>query len=164
MYHSKIGANSSRIPNSEWSGCGFSKTYLNLFPTVADKTKTTEINGTTIETGNGVIAGPSSSNEDNDINNGDHENGHGHDDGGNNLSGPGAGRYGQIKTHHPHPHYSLGHQQSNLLDFGALRPDSDNPPTDLASLFIQNGLGKYIGKDIKYVRIKTLRKNRYVYT
>jgi len=100
------------VPTSEWSGCGFSKTYMNLFP--AD----TAINGT--EDGAAWMGDGGQMDQQNDKN--------------------GKTKDGSVvKSHNP-----LGHQQSNLLDFAATRPNPDKPPTDLASLFIQNGLEKYI--------------------
>jgi len=106
MYNSKLGPN-PRVPTSEWSGCGFSKTYTNLFPNNDASGNEGGWNGDANDQGN-------------------NDKGH-------------SSKSGVVKSHLP-----LGHQQSNLLDFAASRPNPDNPPTDLPSLFIQNGLEKYI--------------------
>jgi hypothetical protein len=142
MYQTKIGNNASpRVPNPEWSGCGFSKTYMNLFP--ADKPNGVGASGNSIckDSGNGSIEDnwrSSTTRSDNNSNGGTLFQSKGTAVT-KSASGKDAG--GQHKTHAP-----LGQQQSNLLDFATTRPQNDTPAKDLAGLFCENGLGRYCGK------------------
>lgn len=124
MYNSKIGPNRTRVPNSEWAGCGFSKTHLNLFP-VDDKNKDKQTNEDVTVTENAT--------------------GQNINDSGDAASGQTTGKRGQRTN------FELGpHQQSNLLDFGGPR-HSSAPPKDLSTLFIQNQLEKYIGEKFSHI-------------
>jgi hypothetical protein len=119
MYEAKIGPH-TRVPTSEWSGLGFSKTHLSLFPTKNNETKTGSQDG-------------------------DNEAMGGEDEGLNSWTR--KGNTNEVTTKDG-GHKTLGHQKSNLFDFA--RPQSSQnssaPPKDLTSLFIENGLEKYLGK------------------
>ncbi|ODM97779.1 Protein bicaudal C 1 [Orchesella cincta] len=134
MYNAKIGPN-PRVPNPEWSGCGFSRTHLSLFPQNECNTARAGIDGGDSKTSINDDEKPSSSGVSwTDANN---TNGEGSTNVGNTTSS----KTKDCTSIHKPP---LGHQQSNLLDFSASRTTIDRKLTDLPSLFIENGLEKYI--------------------
>ncbi|CAL8113922.1 unnamed protein product [Orchesella dallaii] len=136
MYNSKIGPN-PRIPTAEWAGCGFSRTHLNLFPQEECNTALPVIDGGDSKANNNDDEKPSSSGLSwtdasiKELNSGE----------GGTASNTTASKPKDCSTIHKPP---LGHQQSNLLDFSVSRTTIDRKLTDLPSLFIENGLEKYI--------------------
>jgi len=148
MYNAKIGPN-PRVPNAEWSGCGFSRTTLSLFPqeecnnttragVEGSESKTSSSNDDEKPSSSGVVAWTTeAASSSSDLNS--NSNGEGSAVGGNTTSNNNKSK-DCTSIHKP-----LGHQQSNLLDFSASRTTTiDRKLTDLPSLFIANGLEKYI--------------------
>ncbi len=140
MYQAKIG-NHPRIPKSEWSGYGFSKTHMNLFPTQeaelgspsTDPTNNANDSGVHEEINNNSIWTTTGTSE-----------------------SSGSSTCGSLKEKFQKtpeaggpmiPNKTpLGPQTSNLLDFTSARASTDvSLATDLPALFVQNGLEKYIG-------------------
>lgn len=146
MYNSKVGPN-PRVPTAEWSGFGFSRTHLSLFPQEPDNNnctttsvgvdggeakiihvdgkKTSSLAGWT----DSEMAAAGSINNNNNETKG--------------VDSPTAAA-GKPKEGAPKP--PLVPQHSNLLDFSASRTSIDTKPaTDLPTLFLENGLDKYVG-------------------
>lgn len=149
MYNAKIGPN-PRIPNAEWAGCGFSRTHLSLFPQQEGDSASSAVrnDGGDSKAANGIeeekqtsssTAGAwtesdgATSTTNVDTKTGD----------GNNVNSSTSNKSKDCSSNiHQKP--PLVPQQSNLLDFAASRTTIDRKFTDLPSLFIENGLEKYI--------------------
>lgn len=158
MYNAKIGPN-PRIPNAEWAGCGFSRTHLSLFPQEADSASTAvrNDNGGDTKAANGTEEDKQTSSSTagawtesdgaTSTNNVDTKTGDG-----NNANSSTSNKTKDCSNVHQKP--PLVPQQSNLLDFAASRTTIDRKLTDLPSLFIENGLEKYIRKTCKQLTSK----------
>ena len=139
MYYSKVGP-SPRTPTGEWVGCGFSKTHLSLFPTTSSEKKdgTDEPNDDDrsvhskdhddkIKTNNNNCLDP----EDKD----------------DNYTATTPVNNSRIMT--SNGKLLLTPQHSNLLEFASPRSKQrfSAQPTDLGSIFLEQGLEKYIGME-----------------
>ena len=155
MYHQKM-TTQPRAPNSEWSGYGFSKTHLSLFPSHETGTGTTstdtnnssnndsgvheELNNNSVWNSSSGAGDSSSSSASSSTSGSLHEKlSQQGSETGSTMTGSGTGSMISGKT-------PLGPQTSNLLDFASSRASTDVSAPDLGSLFIQHGLEKYIGK------------------
>lgn len=145
MYNAKIGPH-PRIPTSEWAGCGFSKTHLSLFPHEGETFSSSRSGGDGLESNSNAaeegksscaIAVPWPETEavssiiaeiaSEDVS----------------AVAPTNTKAKECIVMHQKP--PLVPQQSNLLDFAASRATLiDRKATDLPSMFIENGLEKYI--------------------
>jgi len=138
MYHARIGSG-PRVPTSEWSGCGFSKTHTSLFPVKEKLDLTTVSQDDAGESGTEEIASSSNSTPRGTWPNSGEQN------------DPNNNRVKQneiMTTVVAPPKTPLGPQQSNLLDCTTSSFHLAELLNDLPTLLIQNGLEKYIDRFI----------------
>jgi hypothetical protein len=171
MYQAKTGP---RNPNSEWSGYGFSKTQMDLFSKGANSSSNGSNKGIIIEADEGFTSdemaclslSSSTSSSAWTTASADHQdtNNNKEIDVGIQAKSPAMNQPEPVTTSSNLLKTPLGPQQSNLFDLTPTTKFSlDLPVNDLPTLFVQNGLEKYIdvfvGEEIDCEAFAVLTEN-----